>query len=58
MNIEWCNKAQVMKYLFKYVAEGPDCSKLYLQRIRGKGVPVGSNGLAFAEPLLLLRAPL
>jgi hypothetical protein len=49
MDVEWCNKAQVMKYLFKYVTEGPDCSKLYLQRIRGKGVPVGTDGPALAQ---------
>lgn len=45
MDVEWCNKAIIMKYLFKYVTKGPDFSKLYLQRIRGKGVPVGSDGI-------------
>ena len=33
-----------MKYLFKYVIKGPDYSKMYLQRIKGKGIPVGHNG--------------
>jgi hypothetical protein len=44
MNLEWCNKAQVMKYLCKYVTKGPDYSKIYLQRIRGKGIPVDDKG--------------
>jgi hypothetical protein len=43
MNVEWCNKAIVMKYLFKYVTKGPDYSKVYLERIRGRGVPVDGN---------------
>jgi hypothetical protein len=44
MDVEWGNKAIVMKYLFKYVTKGSDFSKLYLERIRGKGVPVGNDG--------------
>jgi hypothetical protein len=36
MNVEWCNKTQVVKYLFKYVTESAD--------------RVGSEGLLESPP--------
>ena len=32
INVEWCNKTQVMKYLFKYVTKGPDFSNVVFER--------------------------
>ena len=34
INAEWCNKTTFIKYLFKYVTKGADCSKVYLERVR------------------------
>ncbi|KAM0887151.1 hypothetical protein ACQ4PT_029235 [Festuca glaucescens] len=43
INVEWCNKTQVMKYLFKYVTKGPDYSKVYLERSKANCSVVDGN---------------
>lgn len=38
INVEWCNKTRVVKYLFKYVTKGKDRSHVVFETIKGEKV--------------------
>ncbi|KAM0883810.1 hypothetical protein ACQ4PT_031390 [Festuca glaucescens] len=49
INVEWCNKTNLLKYLFKYVTKGPDVARVRFQpaavaaSANGSALPLGRN---------------
>jgi hypothetical protein len=67
INVEWCNKTNLLKYLFKYVTKGPDVARVRFQAAavaalaNGSALPLGRNEIEeyikcklFIYPLFLL----
>ncbi|WVZ82292.1 hypothetical protein U9M48_029572 [Paspalum notatum var. saurae] len=48
INVEWCNKSNMIKYLFKYVTKGSDRARLYFEVIAKTSN--GSPGPQLAPP--------
>jgi hypothetical protein len=50
MNVEWCNKTNLVKYLFKYITKGPDRANVVVCPVGGS--LTGQQPEAPAKPLL------
>jgi hypothetical protein len=54
LNVEWCNKTNLVKYLFKYITKGPDRANVV---VRPTGGTMLSVKLLFSHLSVLLQLP-
>ncbi|KAM0914328.1 hypothetical protein ACQ4PT_011536 [Festuca glaucescens] len=46
INVEWCNKTNLLKYLFKYVTKGPDVARVRFETLSNSATSGGSTSPA------------